>query len=241
MHPVLLVPGLQADGSAWGPLHARLVGHCPLTIPQGHQFLPSMAQMAQSVLDQAPPVFHLVGWSMGGYIAFEILRRAPERILGLTLVSTSAAPESEAARQRRKENLAVARRDGMRRYQDANMEICVSRPDRLDPCQRNAMAAASETLGLAAFETQIAAVMARLDSRPDLARCTHPVLIVTGDEDRVVPTGDSHEMHALLPGSRLVTFPDCGHCPPLERTEEMRDLLIDWFASVEYGKDPQPA
>ncbi|MDF0603104.1 alpha/beta fold hydrolase [Psychromarinibacter sp. C21-152] len=128
MEPVVLVPGPQAEGTSWLPLCQRIVGAHPLVVPFGHRRADTMAAMANAVLHQSPTRFHLVGWSMGGYIAFEILRRAPERLLSLTLISTTAAPESEAARQGRQETLDLASIDGMRRYQAANLEKCLLPP-----------------------------------------------------------------------------------------------------------------
>ncbi|TYC60666.1 alpha/beta hydrolase [Rhodobacterales bacterium] len=230
---VVLIPGLQADGTSWLSLLHRLARQYPVTVPRGHQYENSVAGMSQRIVSQLPPRFHLVGWSMGGYIAFEILRRWPERLLSLTLIATTAAPEPDDARPRRLEALERARADGMRSYQTANMEKCLFYPKGADPGVIETLIQSSEALGFSALEHQTQAIMARPDSRPDLARCPCPVMIAVGRNDEIIPPEHSREMHRLLPSARYLEFENCGHCPPLECPDELFHVLSDWFQSVE--------
>ncbi|WP_299813030.1 alpha/beta hydrolase [uncultured Roseibium sp.] len=230
---VVLIPGLQADGISWLNLLGRLARQYPVTVPRGHQFEDTIFGMGERIIGQLPPRFHLVGWSMGGYVAFEILRRWPERLLSLTLIATTAAPESAFSRPRRTEALSVARSEGMRSYQTRNMKRCLFDPDSADPSLIEAIVQSSETLGLSALERQTQAILSRPDSRPDLGRCPCPVLIAVGKNDEIIPPENSREMHRLLPSAAYLEFENCGHCPPLECPDEVFRSLNDWFLSVE--------
>lgn len=231
--PVLLVPGLQSDGTSWLSLHRLLVEKHPVTIPRGHQSAETIAEMGARILAQSPPRFHLVGWSMGGYIAFELLRQKPESLISLTLMATTAQPEPKDALGRRQEALAVARSLGMRAYQSQNLANCVHDPDALAPDLFEAIVQSSANLGLAAFEAQTRAIIGRPDSLADLATCPCPVLVVAGENDPVMPMAHARQMHETAQGSRLTVIKDCGHCPPLEHPDRVNDILTDWFADVE--------
>ena len=230
---VVLIPGLQSDGTSWLSLYRRLARRHPVTIPMGHQQAPSIEEMGRKIIEQCPQRFHLVGWSMGGYIAFELLRRYPERLLSLTLIATTAEPESETSRLRREEALTLARQESVRVYQTRNLENCLFNPASVDPGVLEAILQSSEALGIFALEQQTAAIIDRPDSRPDLALCPCPVLIVAGQNDAVIPAVKSRDMHALLPGSTYVEIERCGHCPPLEQPDELFGVLGDWLSRTE--------
>lgn len=234
---VVLVPGLQSDGTSWLSFYKRFAQRHPVTIPMGHQRADTIAEMGRRVIEQSPARFHLVGWSMGGYVAFEILRRWPERLLSLTLIATTAEPESPQSLVRRQEALALARAEGMRSYQAKNLRNCLHDPDALDAEMLEAILQSSEALGVEAFEAQTMAIIARPDARDDLAACPCPAMIIVGRNDAIIPPDKSRDMHALLPRSRFVEMDDCGHCPPMERPDELFHLLIDWFSAVEAAPD----
>lgn len=233
--PLVLIPGLQSDASAWMPVLRQLGHYHALCIPMGHQFAPDLSMMTQKVLAQSPPRFHLVGWSMGGYIALDILRRAPERIASLILISTMAGPESEAARARRGEVLEIAETRGVRPYQAENLVTCLFRPEAIEPGIIEPMLAASEILGYGAFEAQIRAIMDRPDSRPDLAASIAPLLIVVGREDTIIPVSHAREIQRLRPDAAFHEIPECGHCPPLEHPELVAGILNAWLRDFETG------
>jgi len=235
--PVVLIPGLQSDGTSWLALFRHLARRYPLVVPMGHQYATSIAEMGRRVLDQSPARFHLVGWSMGGYVAFEILRRCPERLLSLTLMATTAAPESDRVRVRREESLAMARQQGVRTYQEVNLAQCFYDPDAVDRGLWDDVVNSAELLGLSALESQTAAIIARRDSRPDLAGCRCPVLVTVGRDDAIIPPAHSREMHGLVPGAAYREIADCGHCPPLERPEALSGILCDWFDGVEAKRE----
>lgn len=228
--PLVLVPGLQSDASSWMPLIEKLCHRNAVSVPMGHQFDPDLGTMAGRVLVQSPGRFHLIGWSMGGYIAFEILRRAPERLASLVLLSTSAAPEADMSLPKRRAALVRAGTEGLRAYQDANLDLCLFDRASVDRARIETLLSAAESLGLSALEIQTRAIVARPDSRPDLAASRLPVLIVAGREDRIIPIDHAREMRALRPDAAYVEIADCGHCPPLEKPDLLAGILGDWVA-----------
>lgn len=236
--PLVLIPGLQSDISSWLPLIKRLGHHFALTVPRGQQFSPDINAMAKHVIEQSPNRFHLVGWSMGGYIAFEMLRQAPEKLASLTLIATTAAPESLDSRERRRLALDLARDEGLRGYQTANLQKCLFAPEEFERESFEHLLKASETLGLSALETQISAIMDRPDSLPDLTSCNCPVLIIAGRNDNIIPIEHSRNMHAALPASTFHEIADCGHCPPMEKPDYVSKLLVDWLSSDLFEHSP---
>ncbi|SDX32746.1 alpha/beta fold hydrolase [Roseicitreum antarcticum] len=226
---VVLIPGLQADRASWTHQIAHLAGDRSVIVPDGYHDLPSIAAMAGHVLDQCPGAFHLVGWSMGGYIALEVMEAAADRVQSLTLIATSARPETDGSRLRREERLQKAAKIGLRADHGETMTACVHDPITLSPDVFAAMADASVALGLDALTAQQSAIIARRDMRPLLPGLACPTLIVTGECDPVIDTAFSVEMHKLVPGARLVALAKCGHCPPLEHPDRINKLLDSWF------------
>lgn len=236
--PIVLLPGLQADGSSWMPLLSELVHSHAITIPMGHQYHDSISSMAQLAMGQSPERFHLIGWSMGGYIALELLRTAPERLLSLTLISTTAAPESAESLPRRAVALEQARRDGLQTYQESNMDRSLFAPDAVNPDRVRPMITAANILGLDALQQQTRAIVTRPDYRACLANSTVPLLLISGKEDRVIPVAHAREMQSLRPDAGYFELPECGHCPPLEHPEVVGRLLTDWFETLCGTSDP---
>lgn len=228
--PIVLISGLQSGIASWMPLIDEMDGALPLCIPSGHQQVSTIEAMADVVLAQSPLRFHMAGWSMGGYVALDILRRAPERVLSLIMISTTAAPESRTACIARDRSLEIARREGMHRYQHDNLVKCVHAPNSLERHRLEKIVRASEALGLGAFERQTTAIRNRSDGRPVLAASTLPLLLIAGTQDPVIPVAEAREMHRLRPDATYHEIPDCGHCPPLEYPGLVAHYLGDWIA-----------
>ena len=240
MTHVVLISGLQSDSVSWQGVPDCLSSAHDVTVPHGFQYADSMAGMADAIHAQLPPRFHLVGWSMGGYIALELMRRMPERISALVMMNTSAAAEPPEGAEKRRQSLDIAETHGLAYYQLNNLDRCLHDPASLSERARQELAAASESLGIDAFRAQLRAIVDRPDSRPDLALVRCPALIVTSDDDRVVDPSFSRDMHRRLPGSDFVEIQNCGHCPPMEAPAKLCELLLDWFAGVGDQPPPQP-
>jgi pimeloyl-ACP methyl ester carboxylesterase len=227
--PLLLVPGLNCT--------ARLFAHQTTTLADvadvrivDHGSHATIAEIAASALASAPPRFALAGLSMGGYVAFEMIRQAPARIERLALLDTMARPDTEAILERRRRQLAMLA-DG--RFADvcAGLLPLLVHPDRLaDAAIVETIDAMAEETGSERFERQMRAIMGRADSRPTLAAIACPTLVLVGAEDALTPPEVAREMHEAIRGSRLVVVPDCGHLSTIERPEAVTAALREWLA-----------
>jgi pimeloyl-ACP methyl ester carboxylesterase len=185
--------------------------------------------MARQILAQAPERFSLAGLSMGGYIAFEVLRQAPDRVSRLALLDTNARADRDEQIKQRHLLIGMGRALGVRAVQAALLKFLLH-PSRLDdrPLVDRVLAMA-DTTGQPAFERQQAAIMGRPDNRSFLAGINCPTLIVVGEQDALTPVKVAQEMHAGIAGSRLEVIADCGHLPTMERPEVASKLLADWL------------
>lgn len=189
----------------------------------------SMAAMAERVLAAAPDRFALAGLSMGGYVAMEILRRAPERVERLALLDTTARADAPDQTQRRKDAVALARGGGFEKIMPT-MLVSLVHPDHLALERVGGVAKdMARAVGADAFVRQQTAIMHRPDSRPGLPRVTCPTLVLVGADDMVTPLDRAQEMAELIPHSRLEVIADCGHLSTLEQPEAVSAALCRWL------------
>ena len=227
--PLVLLPGLLCDAALWAHQKKHLadvaeIGVADLTGAD------SLASMAASVLDRAPARFALAGLSMGGYLAFEIMRRAPERVIRLALLDTSARPETPEQTQRRRGLIELAEKGKFKGIAPRLMPLFLH-PDRLsDVALTEGIAAMAERVGRDAFVRQQKAIMGRPDSRPGLAAISCPTLVVVGRQDVLTPPDAGAEIAAAIPGARMVVIEDCGHMSTMERPQAVTALMRDWLA-----------
>jgi pimeloyl-ACP methyl ester carboxylesterase len=190
-----------------------------------------MHAIAARILRAAPPRFALVGLSMGGYLAFEIFRQAPERIARLALLDTSARPDRPDQTAVREQRIALARAGRFAEIADHMFSLLVHSSRHADADLRRVVGQMDEDTGAAAYIRQQIAIMGRPDSRPDLAAIRCPTLVLVGDADALTPPELAHEMVDAISGARLVVVPDCGHLSTLERPEAVSEALVEWMAS----------
>lgn len=225
---LVLVPGLLCDDRLWRHQVEHLAGLAdPIIADVTRGAL--MPEMARAVLDAAPERFALAGLSMGGYVALEIMRIAPERVARLALLDTSAradTPEQITTRRELIELSQVGRFDEVPRKLLPN----IVHPDRLDDeWLTSTVFAMAEAVGPEAFVRQEETIIGRPDSRGDLSGIACPTLVLCGREDALTPMHLHEEMTALIPGSRLRVIDECGHLSALERPEEVTAALREWL------------
>ena len=225
--PLLLLPGLLCDARLWRDQVAGLAGLADCSIADTLQD-DSLGAMAARALAAAPPRFALAGLSMGGYLAFEILRQAPERVSRLALLDTSARPD-DAVQARRRRGLMALTRSGQFRGVTPRLLPQLVHPDRLDGPVGQEVMAMAERVGRDAFLRQQAAILGRPDSRPDLPAIRVPTLVAVGEADQLTPPALAEEIAAGIAGARLHRIPGCGHLPPLEEPGLVTALLRDWL------------
>ncbi len=226
--PILLIPGLASSARIYLPVVQAMWAFGPVTIAN-HIRHDSMAAIAQRILADAPPRFALAGHSMGGYIAFEIMRQAPERVAKLALINTQARPDTPEASERRRALMAQVKTGGPRAALDVLWPNMVH-PSRLNDTPLKEMVfAMGDDVGADGFLRQQAAIIGRADSRPTLAQIACPTLVLSGDQDNVIPNALSTEMADGINGAKLVILPKCGHMSQIERPHETSAALVDWL------------
>ncbi len=228
--PIVLVPGLNCSARLYAEQIPALWRFGPVVVAD-HTRDDSIAAIARRILAAAPPLFALAGLSMGGYIAFEIMRRGPQRVAKLALMDTGARPETAEQTARREAPMALARAGNLIRVADDSFVFFVH-PDRhTDVALRDAVRAMAEDVGAPAYLRQQQAIMARPDSRPGLSAIACPTLILVGAQDRGTPPELAQEIAAGIADSRLVVVPDCGHLSTIERPEAVTEALVEWMQS----------
>jgi pimeloyl-ACP methyl ester carboxylesterase len=228
---VVLLPGLLCDAAVWTAQREAL-SFADCVVPSYGE-LSSITGMARSVLEAAPQRFSLAGHSMGGRVALEMVRLAPERIERLALLDTGMDPiapgtAGEQERDKRMALLRLARQEGMRRMGQAWARGMVH-PSRLDSPLFEEILDMIERQTPAIFEAQINALLNRPDARGVLGSLRVPTLLLCGRQDAWSPLSRHEQMQALCPGSRLVAIEDSGHMSTMEQPEAVSGALLEWM------------
>jgi pimeloyl-ACP methyl ester carboxylesterase len=167
---------------------------------------------------------------MGGYIAYEIIRQAPERVTRLALLNTGSRADAPERRARRLELIALAEREGAGAAQEALMSVLIHKSRLKEKPLVDTIRQMAVDTGVAAFKRQQAAIMGRPDNRPLLASIRCPTLVLVGREDALTPVDLAREIAAGIPGARLKIVPDCGHLSTMERPDAVNHALRAWLA-----------
>lgn len=226
---LLFLPGLFDDRHMWVHQVEHLGDVCaPLALDVLQPS--SVSQAAELVLEQAPDRFALAGFSMGGYVAFEVVRRAPERIARLALISTSAHADTGARTQDREAQIARCEAGGYEALVDEVYPLVVHPCRAEDHDLKDALRIMAMRVGPEAFVRQQRTIMSRPDSRGGLAGISCPTIIMCGNEDMLTPLALSEEMAREIPGAVLALVEQCGHYAPMEQPRAVTDLLRQWLA-----------
>lgn len=231
MIPLLLLPGMMCDARLFGPQIDALSGTRPLmTLPMDRH--ETLQELAADILAYAPPCFAMAGVSMGGILAMEVLRQAPNRVAGLALMDTNPKAELEAVKARRTPQIAAARAGDLRRVMRDEMKpnYLADGPNTgaiLDLCMAMAM-----DLGPEVFVRQSIALRDRPDQQDTLRDFKGPALVLCGQEDTLCPLERHELMHALMPQSRLAVIPGAGHLPTLEQPVLTTKALVGWLETL---------
>ncbi|HEY1310460.1 MAG TPA: alpha/beta fold hydrolase [Pseudolabrys sp.] len=226
--PLVLVPGLTCTARLYAPQVAALWPFGQVAVAD-HRRDDDMMAIAARILADAPPRFALAGLSMGGYIAFAMMRQAPERIAKLALLDTSARPDTTEQSAGRNTQIVMAQGGRYGEIPDLSIPRYLNakhqRNERLTTIVRQMIA---ET-GPEAFVRQQKAIMTRPDSRPLLCSIRCPTLVLVGDSDVATPPDLNKEIATGIPGAKLVTVPDSGHLTTLEQPEAVNAAMAEWL------------
>ncbi|RVT90010.1 alpha/beta hydrolase [Rhodovarius crocodyli] len=212
--PLLLLPGFMLDADLWRDVEPGLRQFGPILHADLGQD-DTLAGMARRALDMAPPRFAVVGFSMGGYVAREILRQAPERVSKLALVATSARGDSQVQARRRASADVAFRglsRSAVARSLREPDDVLITR-----------IQAAGERMGADAFRRQ--SLLEREDQVGRLDYITCPTLVVAGAEDRLRSLEEAQELRDGIPGATLTIVEGVGHMIPMEAPERLAGIL----------------
>ncbi len=225
--PLLLLPGLLCDRALWAAQLDGLADIADMTVGDLTQ-ADTVQEMARGALAKAPPRFALAGLSMGGYVSFEIMRQAPDRVIRLALLDTSARPDTLERIKQRKELITMCDKGEFVGVTPRLLPSWVH-PERMkDKAFVEAVTSMTRRVGREAFVRQQTAIMNRPDSRPDLPNIACPTLVLCGHEDQATPPDLHREIAADIPNARLAIIKECGHLSTMERPDEVNRELRSW-------------
>ena len=233
---LLLLPGLACDADVWlDQTHALSQSTAVTVVDYG--LADSITRMAEIALASAPGRIAIAGHSMGGRVAFEIMRLAPDRVAGLALLDTAyrGFPGGEAGDReiaKRAELVGIARTKGMRAMAEFWMPGIIH-PDRMsDSALTGAILAMMSRKTPEIFAAQIKALLGRPDATAQLAAIRCPTLVLCGRKDTWSPLAAHEEIAAAIPGSRLAVIEHSGHMAPMERPADVTAAMSEWFAGL---------
>jgi pimeloyl-ACP methyl ester carboxylesterase len=221
--PVVFASGQLLTDACWAPQREALADRAQVFADNGAD--ETIAGMAERLLAAAPARFDLVAHAMGGFVAFEVMRRAPQRVRRLALLATLAPADGPAQTARREGYLRLVEAGRFEAVVEERIPI-LAHPDRRGDAQLMAIVRrmAADT-GAERFLRQQRAIMARIDSRPGLSAITAPSLLVMGRQDSIVTKAHQDEIVSVIAGARLEILDDCGHLSTLEQPRAVSELL----------------
>ena len=227
--PIVLIPGLAADASMWAAQRTALAATRDVHVSDVHFRFATLPDMARALLAEHAGELVLCGASMGGIVALEAQRQAPQRVRGLALLGTTARPDTPEVAALRAQAFALIDEG---RYEDmivgnVPFSFHLSRLD--EPALANAYLDMLRRAGPQELVRQNHATAARVDSRPLLSAIRCPTLVLCGDADIVTTVEASREIARLVPGADFELIAHCGHMLTMERPEAVNAALLGWL------------
>jgi len=237
MQPLFLLCGLLCDETIWADIPSRLASVANAHVMSFAGFS-SITGMADKVLAAAPPRFALAGHSMGGRVALEVWRKAPERVSALALLNTGVHPTRESEYDSRGLLVRLARRQGMAALADEWLPPMMGAPPDRVAQVMPPLKAMVQRFTAESFAGQINALLQRPDARPVLPSITVPTLLLSGTNDTWSSLSQHADMQRIVSRSTLVEIAGAGHMSPVERPDAVARALKGWLASLPPGSSP---
>ncbi|KTE10704.1 alpha/beta fold hydrolase [Sphingopyxis sp. H115] len=221
--PIVLITGQLLTDAVWQPLLDAWPDRD--IIVADNQSDDTIKGFAQRLLDNAPPKFALIAHAMGGFIAFEVMRSAPERIVKLALISTLASADGPAQTARRQGYIDLVESGNFDQVVEERIPILFPEEKRNDTRLLGIARQMAADTGADTFLAQQRAIMARIDSRLRLGEIAVPTLLVWGEQDGITSRAHHDEILDAIPGARLEVIAGAGHLPTVEVPEVVVPLL----------------
>jgi pimeloyl-ACP methyl ester carboxylesterase len=237
--PLLFLHAFPLDARMWdGQVTALDQAEFETVSPNlpGREPDDDLGSWAERLLELLPGAFIPIGCSMGGYLIFELWRRARSRIPAVAFIDTRAGADTTEVREGRVETIRVLEEEGFDsfwRLQQPKLFSPNAPPDVVN--RARAIAAEQPIPNLVAT---VRALGSRPDSRETAAEMEVPALVVVGEQDQLTPPAEARELAGLLPTARLVTVAEAGHLTPLEQPDQVKEelfLFLSSFASLDSG------
>ncbi len=232
MKQLVLIPGLAGDAVMWRAQIDGLREFRPV-VTDVHSRHDTIEEMAAALLGEHEGRLVLCGASMGGMIAMEAARQSPDRIAGLALLGTTARPESEEMRTLRETAIGFFAQGRVAEVIEPNVPFAFHLESALNQQLVHDYLEFVMRAGAGQLIRQNRAVIARPDARAHLPRVRCPVLVMHGDDDRLVPFEHASEMASLTPGAQLFVVPRCGHMLTMEHPAFVNAALERWLSEIE--------
>lgn len=231
--PIVFAPGMMCDARLFDRQAAVLGADCAISVADFSKD-DSIAAMARRLLGDAPARFYLAGLSMGGIVAFEAWRQAPDRIIGLALLNTTPFADSPARHDVRMLQMQRVREGHLKSVVMEELKPnYLAEPHKRDQALLDKIYSMAETLGPDVFVNQTKALMARPDSTSTLSSITCPTLIIAGAEDEVCPPELHEIMHEGIQNSTYCVIKSCGHLSTIESPETVTNLIRKHIEQIE--------
>lgn len=211
---VVLITGQLLTDAVWKTLRTAAPDLDAHSADQGSD--DSIAAMATRLLAMAPARFALVAHAMGGFIAFEVMRRAPDRVTRLALIATLASADGPAQTARRQSYIDLVNAGRFEQVVEERIPLLFPPHRRADAALLGLARRMAADTGAERFLMQQRAIMARVDSRPDLPRIAVPTLVMRGADDGITTAAHAAEIADAIPDARSLEIPATGHLPTIE-------------------------
>lgn len=228
MYPLVLLPGLLCDDELWIYQKQILDLEFQLITPDLTQY-ETMGELASSLLKILPNQFALCGFSMGGYVAFELFRQAPQRIQKLAFINTTHRLDEPVMRQRRLDFIELALLGKFKGVTPQLIKSLVDESNVHNQVIRDIIFGMANRVGREGFIRQEKTILSRQDSTPLLPDINVPTLIIGGLNDQLIPVEHQVDMHRLILNSCLRLIDNAGHITPLEAPLLVANYLKDWM------------
>ena len=232
MTQLLLLPGLASNAVMWQHQLAAIPRDWAPHVSDVHSRFATIADMAQALLQEQAGDLILCGASMGGILAMQAVRQAPDRIKGMALLGTNARPETPDMAKLREAAIGFFKQGRIREVLTVNLPMAFHPSLAKDEVLTQTYLDFVLDAGPEQLIRQNRAIMSRPDARLHLPQAKCPTLVLCGDADQLTPPECSREIAALIPGAELVMISRCGHMLTMERPEEVNSALLEWLARL---------